>query len=594
MVTQASISNVVEELQTLNRHTQSVSERVEGLVESFSGSGGFIPTLKAFVDQQKNALANQRVRDTTDRLRGAEAASEAQRGGGLQSYLKAAGQSSFIGGVSQGILGGFGGLISTFLGTFLGRVLGPTGILLKALPTLAGRLLGRLGVAGLVLTFGEDVLTGLFKQMRDSGYLFNWSDEQLGEVASNATDGLFAALIAGLVTKNPFIRLGVFITGYFKDEILNTVKWMFGIKESADGRVTANLPFMEEIDLSASMSEIESTITGIMTAVGGLLSLFIAKKFGRIPKLIRRLLGLPTAGAAAGAGAAAAGAGAAAAAGGGAKVISAAQKAAINNLDDAALAGQGLARNTAGQVIRKGTGQIASNADKLNALAAARNPRAASLLSMGKKVPGLGAVISGGLLASILLDDSLDQDQKTEEVGALFGSVLGGVGGAAAGGLIAGAMGLTTGPGAILTGLGGAVVGGFAGDWLGREAAEFLITGQAKQGDISSVPQAVLNDISYSSDMGSDGRLKLYDEFGDYRLLTNVEQNGDMGRLLRGDISRGSMIEKLSADGSIQVINNYYSTDASTNVNSSGGGNSGYTGSNAPLPSRDTTIYDFN
>lgn len=437
------------------------------------------------------------------------------------------------------------GRLVTSVGTYL---FGAGGIMMLAAKS-AGRFV-RLGAIGaLVATFGEAAIGQFFDYL---GQNFNIEIDQDTQdtIAAKVTDGVAGGILAGLLTKNPLARIGIGITYAFRDQIIDAVKWLFGVETRDDGTVVATLPFVGEIDLGESMGLIETAITGIAAALAAGIALIVSRRLNAgVSGLIGRLLGNPGTRSSAArtvANTAAAGATAGAAR---AATISAAQRTALGSLDDAALAAQGMARNASGQIVRQGTNQFISNAEQLNLLAATRNSRFARLLSYGRYAPALGAIIASGQLAAVMLNDDLSEDQKIEEVGAIIGSTLGGLSGFAAGGLIAGALGSTTGPGAFLTGLGGALVGGFAGDWAGREVARFIITGSTDD----RIPGEVLNNIQYEEDFGSPGghysipehsniipapvetdagRMRLYDEFGGYRNLTRVEQQGDLGRLL--------------------------------------------------------------
>ena len=86
------------------------------------------------------------------------------------------------------------------------------------------------------------------------------------------------------------------------------------------------------------------------------------------------------------------------------------------------------------------------------------------------KFPGIGKIITGGLLLNILLKGGKPADMAGD-IGGLFGAV----GGAALGGALGGMIGLAGGPLSLLTGLAGAVGGGFAGDALGRALGQFIV-----------------------------------------------------------------------------------------------------------------------
>jgi len=90
---------------------------------------------------------------------------------------------------------------------------------------------------------------------------------------------------------------------------------------------------------------------------------------------------------------------------------------------------------------------------------------AGSLLKGGagtllKKVPVLGALIGGGMLASSLMQDAKTPEEKKDK----YGSV-----GSAAGGLVGGALGLIGGPA-------GVIAGGYIGEYIGEKVGTWLAT----------------------------------------------------------------------------------------------------------------------
>ena len=102
-----------------------------------------------------------------------------------------------------------------------------------------------------------------------------------------------------------------------------------------------------------------------------------------------------------------------------------------------------------------------------------------------KAVPVLGTLLTVGAGASILLSDA-PRDQKVKELGALlFGTlgasglaILGGIGGTFFGGPL----------GTILGSVTGAIGGYFAGDFVGRQLAGFLLGDEVTAGSIPKVP----------------------------------------------------------------------------------------------------------
>lgn len=103
----------------------------------------------------------------------------------------------------------------------------------------------------------------------------------------------------------------------------------------------------------------------------------------------------------------------------------------------------------------------------INAKAASKFPKFKDVIKFGKGIPFLGTLISGGLLASILLDDKTSDEEKNKLIGGLFG----GMAGATALGMLGGAM---LGPVGFI---GGAITGGLFGDQAGQVFADYLLNG---------------------------------------------------------------------------------------------------------------------
>ena len=110
----------------------------------------------------------------------------------------------------------------------------------------------------------------------------------------------------------------------------------------------------------------------------------------------------------------------------------------------------------------------------------------------------LGSVISMGFLASILLNESLTDDEKIKTIGAELGTIFGGVGGAALGSAAGLALGFTSGPGMILTGIGGGIAGAFAGEWLGNQIATGIV---GSKSDFDELPADVENSVMLPTGM---------------------------------------------------------------------------------------------
>lgn len=104
----------------------------------------------------------------------------------------------------------------------------------------------------------------------------------------------------------------------------------------------------------------------------------------------------------------------------------------------------------------------------------------------------LGSVISMGFLASILLNENIDDDEKIELIGRELGTIFGGVGGAALGTAAGLALGFTSGPGMLLTGIGGGIAGAFAGEWLGTQIASGIVGSKT---DFDELPADIENSV---------------------------------------------------------------------------------------------------
>lgn len=112
------------------------------------------------------------------------------------------------------------------------------------------------------------------------------------------------------------------------------------------------------------------------------------------------------------------------------------------------------------------TAQATRAADTASAATsiAKKFPRFGSLSKFASKIPGIGALISGGLITSLLMGDS-----STENKIAGVAGVLGGLGGSVLGGL-AGSL-IFPGAGTIA----GAILGGLAGDTIAQGLAQWLL-----------------------------------------------------------------------------------------------------------------------
>jgi hypothetical protein len=111
---------------------------------------------------------------------------------------------------------------------------------------------------------------------------------------------------------------------------------------------------------------------------------------------------------------------------------------------------------------------VAGSENKL--LKASKIGNFGKFIKIFKAIPYLGTLFSIYELASIVGDDTSSMDQKIESIGRLFGSVFGGVSGAA----VVGLMGTAVGGPIIGTILGG-VAGALGGDAAGKALAQYMM-----------------------------------------------------------------------------------------------------------------------
>lgn len=110
--------------------------------------------------------------------------------------------------------------------------------------------------------------------------------------------------------------------------------------------------------------------------------------------------------------------------------------------------------------------------DQLNQKAASKFGRFGKLLSIGKRVPILGTLLSTGMIGATLMNEDLSKDEKTAELAKQFG----GIGGATLGGILGGLAGsVVPGMGNLVGGLIGAFGGAVAGEKLAFEAAKMIL-----------------------------------------------------------------------------------------------------------------------
>lgn len=129
----------------------------------------------------------------------------------------------------------------------------------------------------------------------------------------------------------------------------------------------------------------------------------------------------------------------------------------------------------------KTSGQSAGAKDaikSLNEKAASKFGRFGKLLSVGKRVPILGTLLTSGMIASTLMNDELSREEKSMQLAKQFG----GIGGATLGGiLLSMGGGVAGGPvGALVGGLIGAAGGAIAGEQVAGELANLILGGESQ------------------------------------------------------------------------------------------------------------------
>lgn len=133
--------------------------------------------------------------------------------------------------------------------------------------------------------------------------------------------------------------------------------------------------------------------------------------------------------------------------------------------------------------------------DQLNQKAASKFGRFGKLLSIGKRVPILGTLLTGGMIGATLMNEDLSKEEKTAELAKQFG----GIGGATLGGILGGLAGsVVPGMGNLIGGLIGAFGGAVAGEKLAFEAAKMLL------GEDSEIVEAAKK-MQGGGDLGAAG-----------------------------------------------------------------------------------------
>ena len=229
------------------------------------------------IEDVRTAIQDQLKNETRSRLQAAEDRREAKTAarrrpqGFREGLLEGAGVAG-LGRFGQSLLGAlFGGLSG-------GALAGLAGL-------AAGKILKGAVLAGLLKTFGEDAIKAVFDKLKEKGIDFNLTEEQENEIAKRTTDGVFGAIIAGIVFKNPFVRLGAGIVAAYKDKIFKGVETVLGIKITNLGKEEGykiDIPWLEE-----SFKLDETWTTSIVGIVGGFFTYMGFKMLNGVRKLIK-------------------------------------------------------------------------------------------------------------------------------------------------------------------------------------------------------------------------------------------------------------------------------------------------------------------
>jgi len=235
----SSLAEINQQLMEQNKEQERTSVAVEDV-------------RKAIIAQMKEERRG-RLDEKEDRK---EAKKVAQKPQGFMAGLAEGTGAAGLGRFAQSLLGAiFGGLSG-------GAIAGLAG-------TVAGKLLKGTVLAGLISTFGEDAIKSLFDKLKEKGIDFGFSKEQEDEIASRATDGLFAYVISGIIFRNPLVRIAAAIGTAYRDKIFDVIEYVLGIKITDLGGkngFAVNLPdFLGGNDFKLD----ETWINGLTTAVVG-------------------------------------------------------------------------------------------------------------------------------------------------------------------------------------------------------------------------------------------------------------------------------------------------------------------------------------
>jgi len=226
----------------------------EQLVKQNDTLGDVRDYIKAMLDIDQEEL--QRIKDA----RGDELVAErkAQR---LSKSVKSTNLSKPMG-FSSGFMEGVGITpVRQFMANALGSMLGST--LAGSIGLLAGNLIKKGSIATLVYNFADDAIIAGFKLLEEEGIDLTLTEEQKQTIADRTSKGLTAYIFAGIVTKNTYAKLATAIATAYSDKVFESIKLMFGIKtDDKTGEANVNLPGeYGEIDLNDPA--LQSSLTGI-------------------------------------------------------------------------------------------------------------------------------------------------------------------------------------------------------------------------------------------------------------------------------------------------------------------------------------------
>jgi hypothetical protein len=138
---------------------------------------------------------------------------------------------------------------------------------------------------------------------------------------------------------------------------------------------------------------------------------------------------------------------------------------------------------TAGAMSQAGAQKVSAMKSAVGKLAHLK--KYPGLLKAAKRIPLLGPILSGAMVAQLLLSDA-SHEEKVKGIGGIIGGGLGSAGF----GMVGAAMGsVFPGPGTVIGGILGSLGGWFGGEWLGTKLAGFLMGDKAAKIDKPNVPK---------------------------------------------------------------------------------------------------------